>query len=64
MNENGSDSRDYTSRVNAPRASFDFFNALIYHNYRSVCIYIPTFCLCVCLQLPVLRIFSVYGNLA
>lgn len=52
-------------RVNVPRVSFDFFNAFIYHNYRSVCIYIPyTFCLCVCLQLLVLRIFSIYGNLA
>lgn len=54
-------------RVNVPRVSFDFFNALIYHNYRSVCIYIPIFLytpIFVCVQLLVLRVFSIYGNLA
>lgn len=49
-------------RVNVSRVSFDFFNALIYHNYHFVCIYIPIF-----LYLyvsAVLRVFSIYGNLA
>lgn len=46
MNENGPDSRDYTNPPCERSSAFWFLNALIYHNYHCVRIYIPTFLLC------------------
>jgi len=46
MNENGSDSRDYTNPPCERSSAFWFLNALIYHNYRSVRICISIFFLC------------------
>lgn len=60
MNENGPDSRDYTSAP-CERSSFWFLNALIYHNYRSY-LYSYISPSCAGAQLPVLRVSWIYGN--